>query len=534
MSGARAGAEVLDAATAYRHRLRGAVGRRVASIGVVTAAEASLVLLGVAVAVVLRVWQINRLGFNSDEAVYAGQAASIANDADLKPFFPIFRAHPLLFQTILSLGYRLGTGDLFARLLADLFGAGAVVVTFLLGRLLYGRRAGVIAALLLALMPYHVVVSRQVLLDGPMTFFATLTLYLVALALLTGRPAWLYAAGATMGLTVLGKETSILVLGGAYVFFTLSPEVRVRNRHIGIALGLMTLVVLAYPLALRLAAHSRSGQQYLAYQLFRRPNHDWSFYAATVPAAIGPLVVAAAVGGLWLLRREISWRETLLLSWIAAPALFFQLYPVKGFQYLLPCAPPVAVLAGRTLARWQPSRTLRIRSFRVPTRFWMTAAAVGIAASIAVPTWHRIRPSTSQTFLAGSGGVPGGRELGRWIGANVPRGAELLTIGPSMANIVQFYGHRRAWALSVGPNPLRRNPAYDPLPNPDLAIRTNEVQYLVWDAFSASRTSFFAAKLLTYARRYHGRVLHTESVPVAPGDSSRVRKPLIVVYGVRR
>ena len=40
-----------------------------------------------------------------------------------KPFFPVFRAHPLLFQTILSLGYRLGTGDLFARLLADLFGA---------------------------------------------------------------------------------------------------------------------------------------------------------------------------------------------------------------------------------------------------------------------------------------------------------------------------------------------------------------------------------------------------------------------------
>jgi hypothetical protein len=534
VNGARVGAGVLDGASARRHRLRAALGKRVAAISIVTAAEISLVLLGVSVAAFLRVWQINRLGFNSDEAVYAGQAASIGNVADLKPFFPIFRAHPLLFQTILSLGYRLGTGDLFARLLADLFGAGAVIVTFLLGRLLYGRRAGVIAALLLALMPYHVVVSRQVLLDGPMTFFATLTLYLVALSLVTGRPAWLYAAGAAMGLTVLGKETSILILGGAYLFFTLSPEVRVRKRQLGIALGMMTLVVLAYPLALRLAAHSRSGQQYLAYQLFRRPNHDWSFYAATVPAAIGPLVIVAAVAGLWLLRREISWRETLLLSWIAAPALFFQLYPVKGFQYLLACAPPVAVLAGRTLACWQPSRTIRIRGLRVPTRLWMTAAAVGVAASIAVPTWHRIRPSSSPTFLAGSGGVPGGRELGRWIAANVPKGAELLTVGPSMANIAEFYGRRRAWALSVGPNPLLRNPAYDPLPNPDLAIRTNQVQYLVWDAFSASRTSFFSAKLLSYARRYHGRVLHTVSVPVGQSDSAHVRKPLIVVYGVRR
>jgi hypothetical protein len=534
MNGARADAEALDDATTYRPSLRAALAGRVASISVASVADASLVLVGASVAIFLRVWQINRLGFNSDEAVYAGQAASIANVDDLKPFFPIFRAHPLLFQTILSIGYRLGTGDLFARLFADVFGAGTIVVTFLLGRLLYGRRAGVIAALLLALMPYHVIVSRQVLLDGPMTFFATLTLYLTAMAIVSGRPAWLYAAGAAMGLTFLSKETSILLLGGAYVFFVLSPNLRIRNRQIGISLAIMAVVILAYPLTLRLAAHSHSGQNYLAYQLFRRPNHDWSFYFATVPRAMGLLLVAAALTGLWLLRREISWRETLLLSWIVAPALFFQLYPVKGFQYLLPCAPPVAVLAARTLARWRPSGTLRLRGREISPRLLMTAATVAVATTIAVPTWQRIQPSTSQTFLAGSGGIPGGRELGRWLSANVPKGAELLTIGPSMANIAEFYGQRKAWALSVGPNPLRRNPAYDPLRNPDLAIRTNQVQYVIWDAFSASRTPFFSAKLLGYTRKYHGRVLYTESLRLSAGSSVRLRKPLIVVYGVRR
>jgi Dolichyl-phosphate-mannose-protein mannosyltransferase len=506
---------------------------RVRAVGYAGAVDVLLVALGVGAAAVLRLWQINRLGFNSDEAVYAGQAASIANVPDLKPFFPIFRAHPLLFQTLLSIGYRFGTGDLFARLLADLFGVGTVVMTFFTGRLLYGRRAGVIAALLLALMPYHVIVSRQVLLDGPMTFFATLTLFLIALAIVSEKPAWLYAAGASMGLTILGKETAALLVGGAYVFFTLSPEIRVRNRVLAASAGVMVLVTLAYPLALRVAGHSNSGQNYLAYQLFRRPNHSWSFYPTTVPLAIGPLVLLAAFAGLWLLRRDISWRETLLLSWIAVPALFFQLYPVKGFQYLLPCAPAVAVLAGRTLARWSPSRTPRLGGLHLPSRLLMTAAAAGIAVSIVVPTWQRIKPKTSETFLAGSGGIPGGRELGRWIKQNVPKGAEMLAIGPSMANIVEFYGQRRAWGLSVGPNPLRRNPAYDPLPNPDLAIRTNTVQYLVWDAFSASRTPFFTNKLLSYARRYHGRVLHTESTPVTSGGTT-VRKPLIVVYGVRR
>ena len=49
-------------------------------------------------------------------------------------------------------------------------------------------------------MPYHVLVTRQILLDGPMTLFATLALYAVALRE-DGRGPWLYAAGAALGLS---------------------------------------------------------------------------------------------------------------------------------------------------------------------------------------------------------------------------------------------------------------------------------------------------------------------------------------------
>jgi hypothetical protein len=509
--------------------------RRVAELDTFTTTEAVLVGTGVALALFLRLWQLNKLGFNSDEAVYSGQAAGIANDPVLKPFFPVFRAHPLLFQTILSIGYRLGTGDMFARLLADLFGAGTVVVTFLTGKLLYGRRAGVIAALLIALMPYEVVVSRQVLLDGPMAFFATFTLYLLALSLISRRVVFLYAAGGTMGLTALTKETGVLMMAGAFAFFALSPEIGFRVKYVLRAAGVAAAVIVVYPLSLHVAAHTHSGQKYLTYQLFRRPNHSWLFYPTTVPQAMGLLVVVAALAGLWLLRDEISWRETLLLSWIAAPALFFQLYPVKGYQYLIACAPPVALLAGRTLARWQPSRDLRWRNFSVAPRWLMTAAVTAIAISLAIPAWGAIEPSSSSgNFLAGSGGVPGGRKLGRWIRTHVPTGAEFLAIGPSMANLVEFYGHRQAWGLSVSPNPIHRNPAYDAISNPDLAIRTNEIQYVVWDAFSASRSKFFARKLLFYAHRYHGHVLYQDPVSVTGRDGVRVPQPLIVVYGVRR
>ena len=67
----------------------------------------------------------------------------------------------------------------------------------------------------------------------------------------------------------------------------------------------------------------------------------------------------------------------------------------------------------------------------------------------------------------------------------------------------------------------------------DASIRANDVQYVVWDTFSAQRTSFFTSKLLGYVRRYNGRVVHTQSIELATSLGNRVRKPVMVVYAVR-
>jgi 4-amino-4-deoxy-L-arabinose transferase-like glycosyltransferase len=481
----------------------------------------------------LRLWALNRYGFNSDEAVYAGQAASLAGHAELSEFFPTFRSHPLLFQVILSLGFELGGYDLFGRVLSAAIGLGTVLLTYRLGYLLYGRTAGLIAAGLIAVMPYHVLVTRQVLLDGPMVFCATLTLYLVARYAVSGRPLWLYAAGGAMGLTFLAKETSILLVGAIYAFFALSPEIRVRFRHLvggGVVLG---AVMAAFPLSMAVAGRSETGGQYLAWQLFRRPNHGWTFYPTQVTEAIGIVVVLAALAGLVILWNERSWRERLLLSWIAVPVIFFELWPVKGFQYLLPIAPPMAVLAARAYSRSLAGIRVRLGAASFQGETIGVFAAVLAGLSLFLLSWARIQPATTDTFLAGSGGVPGGREVGAWIKANVPEGAQFLTVGPSMANIVQYYGHRRAFGLSVSPNPLRRNPAYAPVENPDLAIRDNELQYLVWDSFSAARSPFFGEKLHRYADRYNGRIVHSQVARAKADSGASADKPLIIIYHVR-
>src|SRR5512142_49625 len=130
--------------------------RAFAAVGVNEVALSRLLLiLAMISGAFLRIWQINAMGYNTDEAVYAGQAAAISGVAGLKDMFPIFRAHPLLVPFILSLIYRIQFSDLAGRLLAAAIGLGTVYLTYLIGKMLYGRLAGGIAAIAMALMPYH-------------------------------------------------------------------------------------------------------------------------------------------------------------------------------------------------------------------------------------------------------------------------------------------------------------------------------------------------------------------------------------------
>jgi 4-amino-4-deoxy-L-arabinose transferase-like glycosyltransferase len=152
-----------------------ALTRRVAAVSPLIEEYAAQATLAIALVggAALRLWRINSAGFNSDEAVYAGQAAALAGDPELSRFFPIFRAHPMLFQFLLSIMFRIHVSDVAARVLVVAIGLATICLVYKLGAFLYGRPAGAIAALLIAVMPYHVIVTRQVLLDGPLTLCTT-------------------------------------------------------------------------------------------------------------------------------------------------------------------------------------------------------------------------------------------------------------------------------------------------------------------------------------------------------------------------
>jgi 4-amino-4-deoxy-L-arabinose transferase-like glycosyltransferase len=470
----------------------------------------------------LRFIDLGSVGLNSDEAVYAGQAASLAGNSHFTGLFPVVRAHPLLFQVLASPFYRHGTPDVVGRYLTAAFGMGTVVLVFLLGRVMYGRRVGAIAALLLACMPYHVVISRQILLDGPMTFFATASLLCLAVFVRTEHRRWLIMSGACLGLAALTKETAIILIGSIFVFMSLVSRYWRPVRYVLAAAAAAVGLALTYPLVTAVSGGSRSGQSYLLWQLTRRPNHSFTFYLTDIPVAMGTLLLSVAALGLILRWRRHSWRDAVLLSWMAVPFVFFEVWPVKGFPYLLVMTPAIAVLAaaplGELIDRGQP--TWRNRALG-------SAAILACVLSVLIPAVRDVA-NPSSSGLAGAGGIPGGRQAGQWIAANAPSGAQLMTIGPSMANLLEYYSGHRADGLSVSPNPLHRNPSYFPIVNPDAALRAGTYQYLVWDAFSADRSPTFGARALELVRHFDGRVVHVELA----SHGGKPAQPVIVIYQV--
>lgn len=120
--------------------------------------------------------------------------------------------HPPLYYLIVHVVMGLRSSYLTPRVISAVAGTASILVLYLLGRRLFGRAEGVVAALLLAVSPFHLWYSR----DGRAYELAGLLVLLSYLMLLVAldRPRkrlWL-AYGVCLSLTLYTEYTTLLVL----------------------------------------------------------------------------------------------------------------------------------------------------------------------------------------------------------------------------------------------------------------------------------------------------------------------------------
>jgi len=473
-------------------------------------------VIGLAASV--RLWNLGGVGFRGDEAVYAGQSSVLAGAQGMRRHFILLsrgNSNFLLYQHAVALVFRaVGISDVAARVVAALCSTLTVPVTFLIAKALYDRRSALYAALLVALSSYSVALGRLALLDSTLVLLFSLGILFLVKWEQTKRNFYLWAFAAAAAFTIQAKVVGSLLLVVFGLYLVLARSWRALSLR-GVLLAAGVFAVCLAPVIVQLAVNSREFSEFLSASSHRVSKVPWYYYVRTLVRYEGAVIVALWGVGIVAAAVRRSRADLLPVIWFVVIAGFYQLYPLKAFNYLLPIVPALCVLAGRLLGSL---------SVRVVPRAGLAAVLVVGLIACAAPEQHRTLRDDSY------GGL---REAGRWLAAHAPRRAGVMTISHGSAQYVfSFYERQDAYPFGrfrlptvlPGGRVVNASPTRDAsTPRdwvafwPPRLIGSGKVQYLVYytgqlddppeDSQIVRTSTQRMFRLLI--QRYGGELLHT-------------------------
>ncbi len=266
---------------------------------------------------------------------------------------------------------------LCGRLVTAVMGILTVPIIFATGRIAYGDRAGLAAALVAAVTPLWVVHSQFLTVDVPATFFVSLALLgSVVMVKHNGVGVLLFAAVST-GLAAATKyNLGLVCIAPIYVIATKRNGVTwVRLIAVYVLVSLLSFVV-GCPGAI-LHTHEfwfgvpGNPQSGLRYELFvhSRQGHGllfvntgpgwWYHLVVSLPWALGiPMEIASLCAVVFTLVRRNRY-DQLLLLYLILTYLITSLSAVRFARYMIPLFPPMALLCGAVFSEvWRRNRTV--------------------------------------------------------------------------------------------------------------------------------------------------------------------------------
>ncbi len=163
----------------------------------------------IALAFVLRFWQLGIRTFTSDEGLYSLIARQLAQGGGYEHVPELHGPFQMIASAAVFKAF--GDGDLAARAMPALFGVLLAALPFLFRRQI-GRPGAVAAALLLTISPSLVYYSRFAGPDIYLAFFSLATAMIIWRYLAAPGRVWLYLLAATLAFAVATTEMALLVV----------------------------------------------------------------------------------------------------------------------------------------------------------------------------------------------------------------------------------------------------------------------------------------------------------------------------------
>jgi len=339
-----------------------------------------------------------------------------------------------------------GIGEWQARLWTGLCGIAGVALAGYTGARLFGARAGLYAALVLASSFYWAGFSQVDSLDMGLSAMLALALCALLLAQREGggeraRRNWMLACWAAMALATLSKGLVGIVLPGAVLalYSVAARDRRILTRlHAGCGLLLYAAIGVPWFVLVGLKnpeqPHFFFIHEHLERFLLKEHHREAPWYFFILLLAVGSLpwlgmLAHSVVAGLRRGAPGEGFRPGLLLSvWVVFIVVFFSLSSSKLPGYILPVFPALALLVGRRLE--SASRGLLGANAGL-------ALVTGLALLAVAPCAHRLGlPSDEFTPYAawlpwiGAAGLLllAGGAFGLWCARRDWRGAHVLVL----------------------------------------------------------------------------------------------------------
>jgi 4-amino-4-deoxy-L-arabinose transferase-like glycosyltransferase len=279
---------------------------------------------------------------------------------------------------------------LFARGIVAFFSLATLFMLYFLGRRIFSRSIGLLAAFFLAFTVIHVRDSHFFCTDVPMTFFLVLILYLCSDMVEKKGLKPYFITGIATGIAIATKQTALLVIPVIFVahlmsiwrglgnslaerwrVFWLIPSLKKLVVVFGTAV-LVFLIANPYVVMNPAAFLDMSGRTFEFLKGANQPQWSFQFTGATVGYwftnlfyySLGPaLEILCLLGFLWALWRR-KWRsDGLILLFMAVYFFSIGFGYMKFIRYTIPLLPFLCLLGARLaidLYEMAKARILRI------------------------------------------------------------------------------------------------------------------------------------------------------------------------------
>ena len=196
-----------------------------------------------------RINEPNRYYFDEVYHVVTARAFAQNNPAAYDPFAPPPEEgtaydwlHPPLAKLIQAASIKIfGDNPIAWRLPSAIFGTALILATAILATVMFGKKAGVFAGLILAFENLTLVMSRITMNDIFIAFFSVCAFIFAALYSKKQKLIWLFASSIFLGLAVASKWTGAYALLIVFAFLFLE---RLKNQKS--LLPLLTLVIIPF------------------------------------------------------------------------------------------------------------------------------------------------------------------------------------------------------------------------------------------------------------------------------------------------